>query len=144
MPTLSAADLDLALAVRMAVMRLARRMRQQRSDRSLSMTQLSALASLDRHGPLTPGQLAEHEMVQPPSMTRVLAGLEERGLVRSAPHPADRRQKLVRVTPAAHAMLVADRQARDAWLVRRMATLTESEVAALRAATPVLEKLMQA
>lgn len=141
---LSAADLELAHTVRMAVMRLARRMRHQRTDRSLTLTQLSALASLDRHGPLTPGALAEHEMVQPPSMTRVLAALEERGMVVSAPHPDDGRQKLVRVTEAAHEMLVADRRAKEAWLAQRMATLTAAEVQALRAAAPVLEKLMLA
>jgi DNA-binding MarR family transcriptional regulator len=126
----------------MAITRLARRLRNQRADLSLTATQLSALAALDQHGPLTPGALAEHERVQPPSMTRVLAALEEKGLVASSAHPTDRRQKMVEVTPAAHAMLVADRRAREEWLAQRMTELSAAEVAALRAATPVLEKLM--
>jgi len=139
--TLSAADLELAHGVRMAVTRLARRLRNQRSDLSLTPSQLSALAALDKHGPVTPGALAEHEQVQPPSMTRVLAILEEKGLVASRPHPTDRRQKVVEVTSSAHAMLVADRRAREEWLALRMAELSPAEVAALRAATEVLEKL---
>ncbi|WP_019874893.1 MarR family winged helix-turn-helix transcriptional regulator [Sporichthya polymorpha] len=142
MTTLSAADLELAHGVRMAVTRLARRLRNQRSDLSLTPSQLSALAALDKHGPITPGQLADHEKVQPPSMTRVLGVLEEKGLVVSTPHPTDGRQKVVEVTSAAHAMLVADRRAREEWLASRMAELSSAEVAALRAATPVLEKLI--
>lgn len=141
--TLSAADLELAHTVRMAVTRLSRKMRNQRPDFALTLTQLSALFSLERHGPLTPGQLAEREQVQPPSMTRVLAALEERGLVVSGPHPGDGRQKLVRVTPAAAAMLEEDRRARETWLAQRMLELTPAEVGALRAAAPVLEKLTQ-
>lgn len=140
--TLSAADLELAHSVRMAITRLARRLRNQRADLSLTATQLSALAALDQHGPLTPGALAEHERVQPPSMTRVLAALEAKGMVASSAHPTDGRQKMVEVTPAAHAMLVADRRAREEWLAQRMTELSAAEVAALRAATPVLEKLM--
>ena len=140
--TLSAADLELAHSVRMAITRLARRLRNQRADLSLTATQLSALATLDQHGPLTPGALAELERVQPPSMTRVLAALEDKGMVVSSAHPSDRRQKMVAVTAAAHAMLAADRRAREEWLAQRMAELSPAEVAALRAATPVLEKLM--
>jgi DNA-binding MarR family transcriptional regulator len=139
--TLSAADLELAHGVRMAVTRLARRLRGHRSDLSLTPSQLSALAALDKHGPVTPGALAEHEQVQPPSMTRVLAILEDKGLVLSTPHPTDRRQKVVEVTPAAHAMLVADRRAREEWLAQRMTELSPAEVDALRAAVGVLEKL---
>jgi DNA-binding MarR family transcriptional regulator len=74
-------------------------------------------------------------------MTKLVAGLEARGLVTTSPHPTDGRQKLLAVTPAAHAMLEADRSARDAWLAGRMATLSAGEVATLRAASTVLEKL---
>ena len=140
---LSSADLDLAQGVRIAIMRLARRLRQQPSELDLTLTQLSALATLDRHGPLTPGALAECEKVQPPSMTRVLATLEQRGLIDRRVHPGDGRQQLVEVTPEAHTALVADRRRREAWLACRMAELTEDERAALRAAAPVLEKLSQ-
>jgi len=141
MSALSSSDLEVASALGMSVMRLARRLRAQRSDLSLTLTQLAALATLERHGPLTPGELAEHEKVQPPSMTRVLGVLEDRALVRREPHPTDRRQQVVTITPQAVAMLRHDRRRRDAWLARRLAELTPDERAALRAAAPVLERL---
>ena len=141
---LSTSDLHLAQDVRIAIMRLARRLRQEPGQLALTLTQLSALASLDRHGPLTPGALAEVEKVSPPSMTRVLAALEGRDLVVRRQHPDDGRQQLVAVTPAAHDMLAADRRAREAWLACRMAELTDEERAALHAAAPVLEKLTDA
>lgn len=140
---LGAADLELAHTVRIALMRLARRIRKQGNDASLSLTQMSALATLDRHGALTPRELASREQVQPPSMTKVLAALEERGMVEVAPHPQDGRQKLVAVTDAAHDMLEADRRVRDEWLAQRMANLSAAEIATLRAAVPVVEKLLR-
>lgn len=143
MKTLTALDPELAHAMRIAVMRLSRKLRNRGGDSTLTLSQASALATLDRCGAVTPGALAEMEMVQPPSMTRLLSALEERGLVVSTPHPQDGRQKLVRVTPVAHQMLDADRAERRAWLMQRMATLTERELATLRAAVPILEKLTQ-
>src|ERR1700747_2975173 len=95
-------DAGLASALRISVSRLARRLRAERLARGvgleLSDTQLAALAALERHEAMTPGELAEHEKVQPPSMTRVIAVLEERGLVRRAPHATDRRQVILTVT----------------------------------------------
>jgi DNA-binding MarR family transcriptional regulator len=132
---------ELSSELRMAVMRLARRLRQQRSDEAYSPSQLSALATLDRHGRLTPGELAAHERVQPPSMTRLVAGLEAAGLVARADHPTDRRQVLLAVTPDGARLLAADRRRRDEWLTRRLAQLTPDERATLRAAAPVLRKL---
>jgi DNA-binding MarR family transcriptional regulator len=140
-PALSVSDLEVASAVRISVMRLARRLRAQRSDLSLTLSQLSALATLERHGPLTPRELAEHEKVQPPSMTRVLGVLEEHGLLRREPHPTDGRQQVVTITPQAEAMLREDRRRRDEWLAKRLTELTPDERAALRAAAPVLERL---
>ena len=136
-----AADAELASVLRITVMRLARRMRQQRSESGLTLTQLSALSMLDRHGPSTPGELAAHEKVQPPSMTRVLAHLEELGLVERAPHPRDGRQVLVALTAAASAVLAEDRRRREAWLVDHLADLTGVERDALRVAAPVLDRL---
>jgi DNA-binding MarR family transcriptional regulator len=125
-------------------MRLARRLRSQRSSDALSVSQLAALSSLDRHGAMTPGELAAHERVQPPSMTRILGKLEEVGLVERAPHPTDRRQILVTPTAAARAMLREDRRRRDAWLATRLRTLTSTERDTLRAAVSILERLAQA
>jgi DNA-binding MarR family transcriptional regulator len=138
------ADAELSSVLRLGVMRLARRLRQERSDASLTLTQLSALGTLSRLGPCTPGELAAHEKVQPPSMTRVLSHLEERGLVARAQHPTDRRQVLVTLTDAAWAVLTEDRRRREAWLVAHLAGLSVAERDALRAAVPVLERLAAA
>jgi DNA-binding MarR family transcriptional regulator len=140
-PTMTA---ELSSALRMSVMRLARRLRAERSDLSLSISQLAALGSLSRLGQLTPGELADAEKVSPPSMTRTVAGLEARGLVSRAPHPTDRRQVLLAVTAEAEAMLKADRRRRDAWLAQRMHELSQDERATLRDAAEILERLARA
>jgi len=145
--TKTRSDAGLATALRISVSRLARRLRVERQAEglaSLSDTQLAALAVLDRHGPMTPGELAEHEKVQPPSMTRVIAVLEERRLVMRAPHPTDRRQVVLTVTEQGRELVSQARRRRDAWLAKRLKELSPEERAILRAAAPVLEKLSQA
>jgi DNA-binding MarR family transcriptional regulator len=142
--TLSAADLAQGSALRFAVMRLARRLRQQRTDFTLSLTQLAVLGTLDRHKQLTPRELAAHEKVSPPSMTKILAALEERGLITRTPHPTDRRQQVVGPTRKALAIHRADRRMRDEWLTKRLAELTPDERATLHAATSILERLTAA
>ena len=131
----------LASTMRVSVMRLSRRLRSERADHGLSLTQVATLATLDRHGPLTPRELADHEKVQPPSMTRILARLEERALITRTPHASDGRQHLVALTPAASDLLREDRRRRDAWLARRLSALLPDERATLRAAAPILEAL---
>ena len=145
--TQTRSDAGLATALRISVSRLARRLRVERQAEglaSLSDTQLAALAVLDRHGPMTPGELAEHEKVQPPSMTRVIAVLEERLLVMRAPHLTDRRQVVLTVTEQGRELVGQARRRRDAWLAKRLKELSADERAILRAAAPVLEKLSQA
>jgi DNA-binding MarR family transcriptional regulator len=140
-------DVGLATALRISVSRLARRLRAERValglQPDLSETQLAALATLVRHGPMTPGELAEHEKVQPPSMTRVIAVLEERSLVVRAPHTTDRRQVVLTVTAGGRELVYQARRLREAWLARRLRELTPQERATLRAAAPILEKLSQ-
>jgi DNA-binding MarR family transcriptional regulator len=109
----------------------------------LSETQLAALSALEVHHAMTPGELAEHEKVQPPSMTRVIAVLTERDLVVKSPHPTDRRQVLLTVTEEGRAVVHRVRRRKDAWLDQRLAELTAAERATLRAAVPILEKLSQ-
>ncbi|HEY2487934.1 MAG TPA: MarR family transcriptional regulator [Streptosporangiaceae bacterium] len=145
--TKSRSDAGLATGLRISVSRLARRLRVERQAEglaSLSDTQLAALAVLDRHGAMTPGELAEHEKVQPPSMTRVIAVLEERRLVMRAPHATDRRQVVLTVTEEGRELVSQARRRRDAWLAKRLKELSPEERAILRAAAPVLEKLSQA
>ncbi len=136
-------DSELASELRMSVMRLARRLRAHRLDSGLSLTQLAALATLDRHGAMSPGELADHERVQPPSMTRVIALLETRGLVTRVPHPTDGRQHIVTVTSDGQDLLREDRRRREAWLACRLAELSADERSMLLAAAPVLDRLAQ-
>jgi DNA-binding MarR family transcriptional regulator len=146
-PQQTRSDAGLASALRISVSRLARRLRAERLAKGLepglSDTQLAALAALERHGAMTPGELAEHEKVQPPSMTRVIAALEERDLVMRGPHATDRRQVVLTVTQSGREVVQQSRSLREAWLAQRLRELTREERAALRAAAPILEKLSQ-
>jgi DNA-binding MarR family transcriptional regulator len=141
-------DVGLAAALRISVSRLARRLRVERTapglgEPELSDTQLAALAALERHGAMTPGDLAGYEKVQPPSMTRVIAVLVDSRLVMRAAHPSDRRQVVLTVTEAGRDLVNKARRRRDAWLAKRLRELTPQERATLRAAAPILEKLSQ-
>jgi DNA-binding MarR family transcriptional regulator len=140
-------DADLATVLRISVNRLARRLRAERIapglQPGLSDTQLAALAALEKHPGMTPGELAEHEKVQPPSMTRVIAALEDWNLVTRAPHPSDRRQVTLTVAQDGRELVHQLRRLRDAWLARRLRELSPQERATLRAAAPILEKLSQ-
>ena len=141
-------DTGLATALRISVSRLARRLRVERlmpelAEPALSDTQLAALATLERHGAMSPGDLAEHEKVQPPSMTRVIAALVDWELVTRAPHPTDRRQVILTVTPQGRSLVQKVRRRKEAWLARKLAELSPQERAILREAAPILEKLSQ-
>lgn len=138
-PTRSQAGL--ASALRVSVMRLARRLRYEREDTSLTLNQLSAMGTLARLGPITLGELAAAERIQPPSMTRIVSALEARGLVTREPDAQDRRLVIVRLAEEGKQMLAADRRRRDEWLNHRLRELTADEREALRRAAPVLEKL---
>jgi DNA-binding MarR family transcriptional regulator len=141
-------DAGLATTLRISITRLARRLRVERlglggTETVLSDIQLAALAALERHDSMTPGELAEHEKVQPPSMTRVIAVLEERGLVRREPHATDRRQVILTVTADGRDLVQRVRRRREAWLAQRLQELTPAERQILRAAAPILEKISQ-
>lgn len=142
-------DAGLAIAMRISISRLARRLKvEQRlgvggSDPVLSDIQLAALSALERHQAMTPGELAEYEKVQPPSMTRVIAVLEERSLVQRTAHPTDRRQVILTVTAEGRALVNRVRRRKEAWLAQRLDELSDAEVEVLRAAAPILEKLSQ-
>src|SRR3954465_9946995 len=125
MPT--ATQTALASTLRLAVMRLARRMRAQRADTMLTLSQLAALATLDRHGALRPGEPAAHEKISPPSMTRLLGVLEGERLVERTAHPTDRRQVMLAVSPAGQELLKEDRRRRDVWLAKRLQDLDPEE-----------------
>jgi DNA-binding MarR family transcriptional regulator len=131
----------LAHDLRLAVMRFSRRLRNQRVDTSVTLTHLAALSTLKRHGPMSPGELAAHERVQPPSMTRVVVALEGMGLVTRTPHPTDGRQVIIDLTPAAYELLAAEARAREAWLVDRLQELPAADRSVLREASAIMDKL---
>jgi DNA-binding MarR family transcriptional regulator len=134
-------DADTAGAVRLGVMRLARRLRVERDGNDLTFNQLAALGTLRRRGPLPVGDLAAHENVKPPSMTRTVAALEEAGLVTRRPSATDGRQVVVELTDLANQVMDSDRARRTAWLAERLGELTPDEVALLARVAPLLERL---
>ncbi|GAA3765923.1 MarR family transcriptional regulator [Plantactinospora mayteni] len=132
---------QLATLLRDAITRLNRRVRQTRPVGDLTGTQLSALTSLELAGALTPRELADTERVQPPTMTKIVAKLEERGLVQRTPHPTDGRQVILATTDTGRAMLAQFDRARNEWLAGRLAELTPEDRDALQRAAEILQKV---
>lgn len=124
-----------------SVARLNRRLRQERHS-ELTPNQISVLGTLRTQGPLTPGAIAAHEHVQPPSVTRTLNCLVDKGLATRETHPSDRRQVVVAISDDGTAVLAAERARRDTWLAARLAALTTEERTLLRDAATLLEKLV--
>jgi DNA-binding MarR family transcriptional regulator len=133
-----------AASLRDAIARLNRRLRQTRPLGELTQSQLSALTSLDLAGALTPRELAEAERVQPPTMTRIVSKLEERGLVQRARHPTDRRQVILSATEPGRSVLATNKRARDAWLGSRIAALAEGERETLWRAAQIVDRISRA
>jgi DNA-binding MarR family transcriptional regulator len=123
-------------------MRLARRLRQQTVG-DMSPTLVSALATVERHGLVTLGRLAELERVKRPSVTRVVAALDERGLVACQSDAADRRVRRVAISAAGRRLLQRNRTRKTAYLTRQLGDLSHDEVAALTGAVEVLERLLE-
>lgn len=135
-------DTRLASDLSLAVMRLARQLRFRRSQSPVSLSQLSALATLATEGPMTPGALAVRERVRPPSMTRVIASLAELGLVDRTAHPVDGRQVLVSVSASGAELLEAERRASREWLAQRLASLESTQRDTLRNAADLILALV--
>ena len=135
---------QLAVQLRNAITRLNRRVRQARPVGDLTVTQLSALTSLRLAGALTPRELADVERVQPPTMTKIVAKLEERGLVQRTPHPTDGRQVILAATEGGRVVLEQLERARDSWLAHRLAALTDEERDTLHEAAEILHRLARA
>ena len=128
--------------LRVAVGRLHRRLAQ-RSTSELTFAQISALVTVEKHGPIRQGELAAREKVAAPSMTRTVGGLAEAGLVRKIPDPEDGRSSHIVVTPSARNLLERVRTERTEMLTKRVARLTPEQYATLVAALPVLEQLAE-
>lgn len=132
--------LETADRLRLSATRLARRLRQE-SSVGLTPSQLSALATVERHGPLALSELADHERITRPSATRVTAKLEEAGLVVRTADTADGRVQRVAVTPAGTALLAESRSRKSAWLAAQLAQLDPVQLACLAGALDALDAL---
>lgn len=142
MATTRASRAELAGRLRLAVARTARRLRQE-ADAGLSPSQTAALATIERHGPLTPSELAQHERIQRPTATRLLARLLDAGLVTRSPDPHDRRCSLIALSDDGRAVLRAVRSRKDAYLARRLRTLDDDDLATLARAAAILERMLE-
>ncbi|SDR73607.1 MarR family winged helix-turn-helix transcriptional regulator [Actinopolymorpha singaporensis] len=138
-------DAGLASVLRISVMRLSRRLRNQRAaDHQLTANQLGVMSTVNRHGALTIGEIAALEKVRPPSTTRTVSSLEALGLAVREAHPTDGRQVVVRLADEGRRILAEDRKRRDAWLAQRLRELSPDEKEILRQAAPILERLAAA
>ena len=133
---------DLASRLRVDIARVARRLRQE-AGAPLSPSQTAALVTIERHGPLTPSELATRERVQRPTVTRVLGRLEEAGLILRAGDPSDRRSCLLTVSPEGSELLAAVRTRKDAYLARRLESLDADDRATLDRAAAILERMLE-
>ncbi len=132
----------LAADLSLAVVRLTRHLRGRRTDAQISLTQLSALATLSRDGSMTPGALAARERVQPPSMTRVIASLSELHLVKRDPHPTDGRQVIVSLSESGQALMEDEASAREAWMTEQLSGLTGAQLDVLRQAVGIMKQIV--
>jgi DNA-binding MarR family transcriptional regulator len=136
------AVIEVASRLRLAIARTARRLRQQ-SGTELSAALTAALATVEMRGPLTPSELAQIEHVKRPTATRIVASLEERGLVARTADPADRRSFLVGITTDGRTLLKRMRGRKNAYLARRLRELDPADVTALERAAEVLERMLE-
>jgi DNA-binding MarR family transcriptional regulator len=136
---------DAAARLRLGIVRTARRLRQEAAAETsgLTPTSTAALATIERHGPMTPSELAELERVKRPTVTRTLGCLEREGLVERAADPSDGRSALVSVNAAGRERLRRLRSRKNAYLAKRMRDLPAEDVAALERAAEILEQMLE-
>lgn len=127
--------------LRVALTRIARRLRSERGEADLAEGQFSILSALAKHETMSPGALAEHERVRPPSMTRAVNALAELGLVSKEGHATDKRQVVVVLTEAGRREVRETKRRRDAWLTTQLATLTPEERDTLARAATLLTRI---
>ena len=132
----------LAAQLRLVITRTARRLRQE-AGTDLGPSQTAALATVERHGPLTPTELARMERIQRPTATRIVARLEEVGLVERVRDPRDARSFTVRATAEGRALMKKLRTRKNAYLARRLRDLSDDDLATLDRAAAILEALLE-
>ena len=127
--------------VRLAIQRLARRIRSMQGDESVTEGQRSVLFALSNEGPQTLGSLSEHERVTPPSMNRTINALIEAGLVTRVSATDDARKVIIDLSDAGRTFIRDTKRKRDAWFTKRLAALTPAERAVIGEAAPLLRKI---
>lgn len=132
----------LASRLRLSVFRLSRTLRRE-IQAGVSPTLLAALATIERHGPMTAGDLAAHEQVRKPTVTRILGALVEQGLVERTPDPLDRRVAWVQLTPAGRTLMHRARRRTDKYLATRLKRLDPDELATLERAAEILDGMTE-
>jgi DNA-binding MarR family transcriptional regulator len=142
-PVVSTVDIAaLASQVRLGVTRLARKLRRE-GDPGVTPTLLAALSTIERHGPMTAGSLASHEQVEKPTVTRLLAALDERELIDRTPDPLDRRVAWLQVSPSGRKLLQRTRRRKDEYLAKRIRDLSPEDQATLEVAAEILDRLTE-
>ncbi|MFL5870479.1 MAG: MarR family winged helix-turn-helix transcriptional regulator [Solirubrobacterales bacterium] len=138
---------EVASRLRLAIVRTSRRLRQEayeaESGAELSPTLTAALATIDRHGPLTPSELAERESIRRPTATRSIATLQANGLVARTADPSDRRGALISTTAEGRALLKRLRGRKNAYIAKRLRTLDDDEIRTLDRAAEILERMLE-
>jgi DNA-binding MarR family transcriptional regulator len=132
---------DLAGRLRLTIARTARRLRQE-TGTELSPSLTAALSTIERHGPLTPGEVATRERIQRPTATRVLARLEEQGLIDRMPDVRDGRSSLLTASTAGRDLLAELRTRKTAFLASRIEDLDDEDRATLERAADILERML--
>ena len=142
-PVASTVDVAaLASQVRLGVTRLARKLRRE-GDPGMTPTLLAALSTIERHGPMTAGTLASHEQVEKPTVTRLLAVLDERGLIERTPDPLDGRVAWLQISATGRKLLLRTRRRKDEYLVKRIKDLSPEDQGTLEAAAEILDRLTE-
>ena len=131
-------------SLRLGVMRLARRLRRERGEENLTLTQLSLLGTLELNGSCTLGELAAEEKISAPSVTRIVNALVESGLVDRNAHETDGRQIVATLTPAAVTLLERNRLQRNRWLANQLRGLTDEQRSTLARAAIILDDMARA
>ena len=142
-PPPAASDVsELTTQLRLSVTRLARKLRRE-GDPGVTPTLLAALSTIERHGPMTAGGLADHEQVERPTVTRLLASLGSRGLIERTTDPLDGRVTRLQISPEGRKLLQHTRRRKDEYLANRIRQLSSEEQASLRRAAEILERLTE-
>jgi DNA-binding MarR family transcriptional regulator len=142
MQTISETEEQLAPRLRWAITRMARRLRQE-AGVDLGPSQVASLATIERHGPLSPSGLAERERIKRPTVTRIVGHLEDAGLVERVKDPEDGRASILTVTPAARTLLKNLRARKTAYLAKRLAAMDAEDRHTLERAAGLLEGMLE-